>query len=528
MRSSLFSSQSSPRLPVYHRLDLEDGPDTIPTSSPTSTLRRYRRSLTFIAIVFSFGLLVTLLVSLDHPRWPRRPPPPLLPQPHAPPSEARNLLSTSLPAFLAHHPELPSGRWAPISMSTCLPGMAPYLSPCLAERRQGAVFGEELIYPDFRIREPLFAPARVNDDAPEWRKLLGGIKERGALCEDGKWVCYRGQTGQNIVLVNATFNGNPPADNWSDNACMSDGVTTAGLETAETNASTNMLATPGEYDEAFPTDALLIATSPDSWSFQHFLDRVTHIVMQGAHLTLGHPPPDVVTGRSPGPAVSEMWEMLGMEGSRIHYGTRRIAAKAIIFSCRSPLIHPWPSLRTLETFGLNPDGVPLDERKKIVYFSRSHGQTTNGGRRVLNEKQLLNEIRGLLDERGQGEELVLFHDLGFHSQRDLMEWFHKNVRAVVGPHGGGLYNHRWTGKDTLVLEMMSQTYTSLMFWEEASTLGQVYATTFLPPASGTDMIADIPAMLEIMRRHLGKPDPRGPSLRRMYRWHAEELMVEEP
>lgn len=56
---------------------------------------------------------------------------------------------------------------------------------------------------------------------------------------------------------------------------MSDGVTTAGLATAPADAAINTLATQAEYDAAFPVDTLLIATTPDSWSFQHFLDRIT-------------------------------------------------------------------------------------------------------------------------------------------------------------------------------------------------------------------------------------------------------------
>ncbi|KAF9026660.1 hypothetical protein BDZ89DRAFT_1067484 [Hymenopellis radicata] len=99
-------------------------------------------------------------------------------------------------------------------------------------------------------------------------------------------------------------------------------------------------------------------------------------------------------------------------------------------------------LKTLETFGLG-ESIQVDQRKKIVYASRSHGGVSNGGRRVLNEDVLLDAIREKLTERGQGEELVLFHEKTFGSQEALMAWFHENVRAVIGPHGGALFNHRW-------------------------------------------------------------------------------------
>ncbi len=52
---------------------------------------------------------------------------------------------------------------------------------------------------------------------------------------------------------------------------MSDGVSTSGLEILSNRTE----LTHEEYETAYPIDTLLIATSPDSWSFQHFLDRVT-------------------------------------------------------------------------------------------------------------------------------------------------------------------------------------------------------------------------------------------------------------
>ncbi|KAI0766167.1 hypothetical protein BD413DRAFT_605985 [Trametes elegans] len=502
---------------------------TSTTYTDSTVCQRRSRTLTCVFIAVGIGLVVVILTSIET-RWQHGSPRHSYPL-YAPPEEAEPASASvqsppgTLSAFLAEHPDLPSRRWAPVSVSTCQPGMASHLGPCLAQRRQSAIFGEELMYPDFRLREPLFAQGRLGEDTPRWRRLLDDIRDRAAPCMDGTWVCYRGQAGQNIVLANATYFTSPPPDRWSELACMGAGVTSAGLRTAPANASANTLPTRAEYDRAFPADALLVATAPDSWSFQHFLDRVTRAPRARARA------PEAVTGRPPARAVEEMWTMLGLDEGRVHFGEDVVAAKAVIFSCRAPLVHPWLSMRTLETFGLDPRGEPLSQRKKVVYFSRSHNDTHNEGRKVVNEGELLDGIRQLLAERGQGEELVLYHEMEWPSQRELTSWFHKNVRAVIGPHGGALYNHRWTGRDTLVLELASTAYSSLMFWEEASILGQVYATMLLPPVgdseSGTDMQADVPAVLEIIRTHIGTPDSRGRSLRRAYAWHAEELQVEE-
>ncbi|KAI0084403.1 hypothetical protein BDY19DRAFT_898587 [Irpex rosettiformis] len=411
-----------------------------------------------------------------------------------------------------------STRWSPATITTCEPTTQPYYAPCIAERTYGAIKGEELVYPDFQLREPIFAPSRLENDREEWRTFVEGIRERAARCSD-EWYCYRGQHGQNIILANATYTGNPPADTWSDEACMSDGVSLRGISVLAEDTQ----LTDAEYAATYPIDSLLIATSPDSWSFQHFLDRITHIVAQGAPLARNVSSIEAVTGRTPVSVVAELWDTLGFSAARVHHQST-VAAKEIIFGCRTPLSHPWLSLRSLETFGLNNSRVPITERKKVVYFSRSEGHTLNGGRRVLNEGDLLTSIRALLVERDQGEELVMFRQEDFPSQHELMMWFESNVRAVIGPHGGALYNHRWTGVDTLVLEMTPTSRPSQMFWEEASMLGQVYANLILPSGMDTNMNADIPAIIEILKEYLGKPDPRGPAITEAYRWHAPEVM----
>ena len=66
-----------------------------------------------------------------------------------------------------------------------------------------------------------------------------------------------------------------------------------------------------------------------------------------------------------------------------------------------------------------------------------------------------------------------------------------------------------------------------MFWEEASMLSQVYANVILPPSdggSGTDMYADVQAVIEIMEEYLGRADPRGVAIGEAYRWGGEEVL----
>lgn len=90
------------------------------------------------------------------------------------------------------------------------------------------------------------------------------------------------------------------------------------------------------------------------------------------------------------------------------------------------------------------------------------------------------------------------------------------------------YSYR-ASTNTLVIELTPSTRPSLMFWEEASMLGQVYANVILPPSdggSGTDMYADVQAVVEILEEYLGRADPRGVAIGEAYRWGGEEVLEE--
>ncbi len=91
-----------------------------------------------------------------------------------------------------------SSRWAPTIITDCTPNTQHYYAPCIADRTYGAVSGQELIYPDFQLREPIFAQSRLEEDQRQWLTFAEGIRERSARCSD-EWYCYRGQHGQNIV-----------------------------------------------------------------------------------------------------------------------------------------------------------------------------------------------------------------------------------------------------------------------------------------------------------------------------------------
>ncbi|PBK93377.1 hypothetical protein ARMGADRAFT_928829 [Armillaria gallica] len=403
--------------------------------------------------------------------------------------------------FLPQSEEISLARstaWVPLSLSECTSGMPAHYAPCVAQGLdQNVFYTEELLYPSFEIRQPHFASNAYKE---RWADIATGIKERGVLQNDG-WLVYKGQSGQNFVFENISYRHSGGYDRWSADSCMSDLISSDGLETFDPLELLGRSNPPTIYRNA------MLATSPDSYSFQHYLDRITHIVAQGAHLIDASDLPYAITGRQGNQFVQQLWERLGFDDKRVLYSINTdIYAENMIFSCRAVLVHPFLSLRTLEVFGID-SMKESSTRNKIMYMTRSNGRAKNGGRRVLNETALLDAIRALLRERGKGEEIIIFDETQYSSASELFDYFNKNDMAIVGPHGGAMHHHRWAARGTLVIEMMPTTFTSVAIYEEASVLSQTYAALIVKPSSpgGRGMIIDPEDVTKLLREHLGVP-----------------------
>lgn len=189
--------------------DLEEQPPSPPNETPyLPAVWFWRRKgvkgrLSTVSIIISLLLLLVTLslatrIYILHPRHHDTLPLRLQPSNSPLPSTTHNPISPPPPPS--------SARWTPTILTTCTPGLTqPYYAPCIALRTPGAIKGEELIYPDFQLREPVYARSRREGDRKLWREFVKGIGERAGRCggseegEEGKWYCYRGQHGQNIV-----------------------------------------------------------------------------------------------------------------------------------------------------------------------------------------------------------------------------------------------------------------------------------------------------------------------------------------
>jgi len=330
----------------------------------------------------------------------------------------------------------------------------------------------------------------------------------------------QGQHGQNLVFGNASYNGRPGADSWTSNTCMHPEVSHKffGTEAANTAA-----AKPGMD---FPS--ISIAASPDSWSFQHFHDRVTHIILQGQHLR--GTDTTYITGREPvSSIVSALWQKLVPDAKKrvLHTSAQSwpIRAKELIFSCRAPLIHPWFAQMLAEEVGVTKWQKPLSERKVVLYCSRARdkgGRMQNGGRQFTNDDAVIAALETLLTIRGQDERLEVY-DIS-HWERDfdgMVRYFASNIRAIIGPHGGALVNLNWAARDTAVIEVMPSDFFSLALYEHASTLGQTYGFMQSPSVNPrNDMTVDIPELMGLVDSIIGKEREEG-VLHAVYDWNTD-------
>ncbi|CAK5274613.1 unnamed protein product [Mycena citricolor] len=452
-----------------------------------------------------------------------------LPGPHPSPS-ALAYASALGQSSRASAPDV--ARWAPLSLSACLPGMANVSAPCYAQvSLPHAVYAEELLYPDFQIREPWFAQEVHRD---RWLAALekdAEFRQRAAFELDG-WVSYRGQVGQNFIFKNAVYEtGAQAVTGWSSKACMSRGVLTSPILSPEewSILSTIPRTRPGRPPITEPRKilghypVLSIVLTPDASTFQHFLDRATHVIAQGEYLLDGPAEGRYVLTARPNPySVQELWTRLGYPSGQIVGASKNsyYAADVMAFSCRAVL---------------------------IVYMSRETGHTSNRGRHVINEEAVLKHLTNYLATRNRGEELVVFDHDSFSYFSELIDWVSKNALAIVGPHGGAMFNHRWcvdlssfissfitsdvkrAAQDTLVVEFIPDKHVPAMIWEEVSMLSQTYAAIVVKSVRQgrgpeTDMVIDPRDVEDLLARFLDGRENRSLPLRKpIYPWDGMEV-----
>ena len=268
-------------------------------------------------------------------------------------------------------------------------------------------------------------------------------------------------------------------------------------------------------------DKLLFFYIPATWTFQHWIDSVLPKLAQH---NLATDQDDKVPSdmylfcellEDRFPIVTKLYDLVGVSRDRLVIDLEaEVEAKELHYPCNAPPLHPYLWQSGQRIMGIKHR--PLRERHRIVYFSRTPGVgglAGNGGRIVLNEKELLDAIRQLISTEPKLRHMQL--DIYAHSDeesiRDRVDYF-SYARALIGPHGGALTNLAFAGCDTLVLELFPLTedklssvgHPGLMYYIQSTMLKMNYwmVTAQCDNNETCNAVYDIGRIIGILRKNL--------------------------
>jgi len=355
----------------------------------------------------------------------------------------------------------------------------------------------------FTLRIPTFRSDTDRDIWIDAVKADSHLNKRMVLYDNNAVALYSTQYGQNIVFKNAEYSGNPRPDTWEQDACMQESVSHFQF-LKEVN-------TTGAHE------AIVLATTPDSWSWQHFLDRVTILWAQASLIIREEDFADIeiVSGSQPGRFVNQLYDILGVK--HLHQ-VGQIEAKRLFFSCRTPLIHPFTIHKVNEYLEIEPH--PLSKRKVVLMMARGE---ESGQRHITNQDEFDAKVAALLESRSQGEVLASFDINAFEKIEDLIKYISENVRMIIAPHGGALYNARFASSQTAILEFMPKGRFAPVFWEQSRLLDQryhVYFTDSLDSSHNMELgnLDEILSWIGSILDSLESPEP--PGVVPHYPWHV--------
>ena len=418
------------------------------------------------------------------------------------------LESHSAPFFLPQATGLPSDVWRPTIYRECLPGMPKEWAPCKAF--PNAEVAEEIVYPDYKILSP-----RLIDPSHAALMTECFVRKPHPNIRDKNYVHYLNQHGRNFIFTNTSYSGVPRAS-WGPEACMGDDMVKVDVFSRR---ASNAVSSPNTHD------TVMFAASPDSYSFQHFMDRVTVMLTQTLHLRAAKTL-KFMTLTPRDDSVSKLWKVMANASRSDLIAPSQMTAGRFLMACDAPLWHPFNTQKTAETIlkaaGASGMGVARPMRKVIAALPRADGTERNGGRRWLNYESCTPNITDLLKTRGQGEELRQFRLSDFPSFDAAIRFWNENVRLAIGVHGGGLYNTIWSSDDTVIVELRprfaNRTYGGTLFWELAAMKNLTYWTVPVPAINNMyDANIDCGLVIDILKAALSeRKDERGPVLDTWY------------
>lgn len=264
-------------------------------------------------------------------------------------------------------------------------------------------------------------------------------------------------------------------------------------------------------------NALVVANLyvPDSHSFQHFLDGSLPKMIQSYDLILPKEvsPKDVKLVVPPsccGSMVGDIFSKFGFNEGNLIVG-KTGCGESLVFTCNTPPIHPY--LWKMMQKHLKVPFVPMEEKSIILYLQRTRATAANGGRNVLNEAEFIPMLESTINKHNQKFTkrtplaLEIFNHKNYPHLDDVIDRF-KNVKAIIGPHGGAFYNQMFACKHTLIIEFVPVKgkspvlrHPAKMIWVMGSLLEQNY---YMIPIQSSGRGGDMTVPVEKVEKILVK------------------------
>ena len=209
-----------------------------------------------------------------------------------------------------------------------------------------------------------------------------------------------------------------------------------------------------------------------------------------------HPKAKILTKTSA--IVNKLIRKLGITNDILEYSSSKsYTAEELFLICKTPPVHPdlWEKSRNIFNIDKNKNG------SKIIWIDRNGQNSRNGGRLILNQKEITDELSRMYPDN------FVMYDSHDYTLDETIELFN-DAAVIMGAHGGGLYNLIFAPSNTLVIEFMpvSQPSTGIgiplgpapnIIWMQSDILKQRFWRVSTTPVHGTNFNVNLKDIVSI-------------------------------
>ena len=319
-----------------------------------------------------------------------------------------------------------------------------------------------LTYPKFNVPEPLFIDKKDKD-------LFYANKDNLRILESGNNQEYL--QGNIRIIYSAVAHSRIICGSSSNLFDFVDRSENGGYKGKERN---------------YTADLLVPVLTPDSHSFQHFIDGVMPKIMQ-VFPFLRLPGVKIAIQKPRDRVIKQMLAKMNIFDRVLWVkGDEHVTSRFQINSCITPPVHPllWQSMRMI--LGVSQQLPVSIQHAKIILLNRARSH--NGGRNIKNQKEIIKYLRSRYGS-----------NFNSNKPRDSLaktKGLFSEARIIIGVHGGALYNLNLAPPECHVVEIMpvsasghvSKRLAHTIVWQMSSAIGQKYWRLGLQPVDNFDNV----------------------------------------